>query len=54
MGIADDAKNTAEDLKGRAKEALGAATNNDDPKPKDRRTRELPPRSRRSPMPQTR
>ncbi|MDM2036970.1 CsbD family protein, partial [Mycobacteroides abscessus] len=30
MGIADDAKNKAEDLKGRAKEAFGAATNNDD------------------------
>ncbi|TEA06259.1 CsbD-like protein [Mycobacteroides salmoniphilum] len=30
MGIADDAKNTAEDLKGRAKEAVGAATGDDD------------------------
>ena len=29
MGIADDAKNTAEDLKGRAKEAAGAVTGND-------------------------
>lgn len=54
MGIADDAKNTAEDLKGRAKEALGAATNNDDPKAEGQADQELPPRSRRSPMPQTR
>ncbi|MCF8571485.1 CsbD family protein [Gordonia sp. HY002] len=30
MGIADDAQNKADDLKGRAKEAAGAATNNDD------------------------
>lgn len=30
MGIADDAKNKVEDLKGRAKEAAGAATGNDD------------------------
>ncbi|MGC5026299.1 CsbD family protein [Tsukamurella sp. DT100] len=30
MGIADDAKNKAEDLKGRAKEAAGAATGDDD------------------------
>ncbi|BAX99786.1 CsbD-like protein [Mycolicibacterium phlei] len=30
MGIADDAKNTAEDLKGRAKEAVGAATGDED------------------------
>ncbi|MDF3340240.1 CsbD family protein [Mycolicibacterium septicum] len=30
MGIADDAKNKAEDLKGRAKEGFGAATGDDD------------------------
>ncbi len=30
MGIADDAKNKAEDLKGRAKEAVGAATGDDE------------------------
>lgn len=30
MGIADDAQNKAEDLKGRAKEAAGSATGNDD------------------------
>ncbi|MCF8610272.1 CsbD family protein [Gordonia sp. HY285] len=30
MGIADDAQNKADDLKGRAKEAAGAATNDDD------------------------
>ncbi|MGU3500820.1 CsbD family protein [Mycobacterium sp. C31M] len=30
MGIADDAKNKAQDVKGRAKEAAGAATGNDD------------------------
>ncbi|WP_458320008.1 CsbD family protein [Mycolicibacterium brisbanense] len=30
MGIADDAQNTAADLKGRAKEAAGAVTGNDD------------------------
>ncbi|MFD6195446.1 CsbD-like protein [Mycobacteroides salmoniphilum] len=30
MGIADDAKNTAEDLKGRAKEAVGSATGDED------------------------
>ncbi|KXO94198.1 general stress protein CsbD [Tsukamurella pulmonis] len=30
MGIADDAKNKAEDLKGRAKEATGAVTGDDD------------------------
>ncbi|CDP82210.1 MULTISPECIES: CsbD family protein [Mycolicibacterium] len=30
MGIADDARNKVDDLKGRAKEAAGAATGNDD------------------------
>lgn len=30
MGIADDAKNKTEDLKGRAKESFGAATGDDD------------------------
>ena len=30
MSFADDAQNKAEDLKGRAKEAAGAATGNDD------------------------
>ncbi|GAA1458459.1 MULTISPECIES: CsbD family protein [Williamsia] len=30
MGIADDAKNKAEELKGRGKEAAGSATDNDD------------------------
>ncbi|WP_019202848.1 CsbD family protein [Tsukamurella sp. 1534] len=30
MGIADDAQNKAQDLKGRAKEATGAFANNDD------------------------
>lgn len=30
MSFSDDAQNKAEDLKGRAKEAAGAATNNDD------------------------
>lgn len=30
MGITDDAKNKAEDLKGRGKEAAGSATGNDD------------------------
>ena len=30
MGISDDAQNKAEDLKGRAKEAAGAVTGNDD------------------------
>ncbi|OHU64069.1 CsbD family protein [Mycobacteroides chelonae] len=30
MGIADDAKNTAADLKGRAKEAVGVAAGDDD------------------------
>ncbi len=30
MGIADDAKNAADDLKGRAKEAVGAATGDQD------------------------
>ncbi|MGJ9411788.1 CsbD family protein [Aeromicrobium sp. CF4.19] len=30
MGIADKAKNAAEDLAGKAKEAVGDATNNDD------------------------
>ena len=29
MGLADKAKNTAEDLKGKAKEALGDAKNDD-------------------------
>ena len=36
MGIADDAKNKVEDLKGRAKEAAGAATGNDDLKAEGR------------------
>ncbi|QWC84235.1 CsbD family protein [Nocardioidaceae bacterium] len=30
MGLADKAKNTAEDLAGKAKEAVGNATGNDD------------------------
>lgn len=30
MGIADDAQNKAEDLKGRAKEATGAVTGDED------------------------
>lgn len=30
MGIADDAKNKAEDVKGRGKEAVGSATDNPD------------------------
>lgn len=30
MGIADSAKNKAEDLKGQAKEAVGSATGNSD------------------------
>lgn len=30
MGLADDAQNKAEELKGQAKEAAGAATGNDD------------------------
>lgn len=30
MGIADSAKNKAQDLKGQAKESVGAATNNSD------------------------
>jgi uncharacterized protein YjbJ (UPF0337 family) len=30
MGIADDAKNKAQDLKGQAKEAVGSATGNSD------------------------
>lgn len=30
MGLADDAKNKAEELKGRGKEAAGSATGNDD------------------------
>lgn len=30
MGIADDAKNKTQDLKGRVKEAAGAATKDDD------------------------
>ncbi len=30
MGIADDAKNKAEELKGRGKEAVGSATDDDD------------------------
>ncbi len=30
MGLADDAQNKAEDLKGRAKEATGAAIGDDD------------------------
>ena len=30
MGIADDAQNKADDLKGRAKEAAGSVTGNDD------------------------
>jgi uncharacterized protein YjbJ (UPF0337 family) len=30
MGIADKAKNAAEDLKGKAKEAAGAATGNEE------------------------
>lgn len=30
MGIADDARNKVDDLKGRAKEATGAATGNED------------------------
>ncbi|MDX1881221.1 CsbD family protein [Mycobacterium sp. SMC-18] len=30
MGIADDARNKVDDLKGRAKEAAGAAIGNDD------------------------
>lgn len=30
MGISDDAQNKAEDLKGRAKEAAGSVTGNDD------------------------
>lgn len=30
MGIADDAQNKTEDLKGRAKEAAGAATGDED------------------------
>ncbi|TDZ43944.1 CsbD-like protein [Mycobacteroides franklinii] len=30
MGITDDAKNAAEDLKGRAKEAVGAAAGDED------------------------
>lgn len=36
MGIADDAKNKADHLKGRAKEAAGAATGNDDLKAEGR------------------
>ncbi|TWS20507.1 CsbD family protein [Tsukamurella asaccharolytica] len=30
MGLADDARNKAEELKGQAKEAAGAATGNDE------------------------
>ncbi len=39
MGIADSAKNKAQDLKGQAKEAVGSATDNSDLQPKARSTR---------------